>query len=152
MTLNCTYPFTMKEKSLGKRYYLRFNLLQSTVVQYLTLPCEVSDADMDKMFCNDQEKVQSIRTHSVRTLPRFQQRLSLPMVSSYRQHNVLSVVWQRSPDADKTPPLLSDQHSLNSALHIQKLQLTAEKRIHLNQPLLKVKELPTWSLKNLINV
>lgn len=38
----------MKEKSLGKRYYLRFNLLQSTVVQYLTLPCEVSDADMEE--------------------------------------------------------------------------------------------------------
>lgn len=38
----------MKEKSLGKHYYLRFNLLQSTVVQYLTLPCEVSDADMEE--------------------------------------------------------------------------------------------------------
>lgn len=38
----------MKEKSLGKRYYLRFNLLQSTVVQYLTLTCEVSDADMEE--------------------------------------------------------------------------------------------------------
>lgn len=84
------------------------------------------------MFCSDQEEVQSFRTHSVTTLPRLQQQLSLPMVSCFRQLSVLPVIWQKSPDADKTPPRLSDQRSLNSALHIQKLQLAAEKRIHLN--------------------
>lgn len=63
----------------------------------------------------------------------------------YHQHNTVLVVLQKIPDTDKVPPQLPEQDSLKGALHIQKLRLTAGKRIPLNEPLVEVKELPTWS-------
>lgn len=57
----------------------------------------------------------------------------------YRQHNTLPVLLQKIPDTDKVSPHCPEQESLNSALHMQKLWLTGEKKFPLNQPLVEVK-------------
>lgn len=98
-----------------------------------------------KMFWDDQKGVQPFRTLSVIALPRLLQHLLLPMATATDNTAHYWSVYTRSLIQTRYHQSCLNKIPQNSALHIQKLWLTAGKRFPLSQPLVEVKELPSRS-------